>query len=348
MQQIRILMTCIGGLVTPGMIKNLRESIKGIYIVGVNMSPEAAGFSFVDKSYTVFSGKDMRYPKQILKIARKEKIDLVIPLSDEEMLSLSKAAADFAKAGIKVVCSDHNIIKIAQDKALMLQYLKAKGVLCPKFRVPNNLQELKRAVKDLGYPKKPVVFKPRNSRGARGFWLLNAKINKQNFILKSRDRQEITLEWLLEALENKKNFPKILVMEYLPGKDFNVDVLALKGESIYVIPNQRLVPKAGPGQVGLVKKDRQVQKYVAQIIKVFGFDYYVNVEVAYRLGRDTRPLIYEINPRISAPIIVNKQAGVDILKYGIDLALGRKIDQGKKFNTVKMVRYWQELFFKKD
>lgn len=348
MKQVRILITSAGGLVIPGMIKNLRASFKNIYIVGVDMDTEAVGFYLADKGHVICSGTDQKFPEQILKVAQEERVGLVLPLSDEEMLALSEKRDIFAREGIKVICSDHEIIKIAQDKALMLEYLKKKGVPCPEFRVPTNLQELERAIGELGYPEKCVVFKPRNSRGARGFWLLDANLNKADFILKSRDRQEITLEWLLDALKNEKEFPKVIVMEYLPGEDFNVDVLAWKGEPLFIIPNQRLLPKAGPVRVGLVKHDEKVRKYVEEVVKAFGFDYFVNVEVAYRSGEDERPLVYEINPRVSGPIVINKQAGVDALKLGLDLALGEKIPKNEKFEAVKMIRYWNELFIKSE
>ena len=69
-------------------------------------------------------------------------------------------------------------------------------------------------------------------------------------------------------------------MEYLAGSDFNVDVLAYQGTPLYIVPNERLLPQAGPVQVGLVREERKIQKLAEEVVKTFNFDYYVNVEIA--------------------------------------------------------------------
>lgn len=343
MHKVRILMTSVGGLVAPNMIRSLRHSTdNNIFIVGVDAKHDAVGFHFVDKSYIVLPGESEGYGKQLLNIAEKEDIDVVLPLSDEELLALASYKPRFEKRGICVACSDFETVKTALDKGFMLQFLRDKGLPCPDFRIPHTIEELKRSVMELGYPKKKVVFKPRRGRGARGFWLLDDDLDKKKMILESRERQQITIDWLLEALESKDEFPDILVMEYLSGSDFNVDVLAWRGDSFYIIPNERLVPKAGPVQVGCIRRDKNVEEMVRRVVKEFSFDYYVNVEVAYR--NTLKPFIYEINPRISAPIIANKAAGVDLLSYGIRLAMGEKINIRLKIKETGMFRFWNEVF----
>jgi len=343
--KIRMIITSVGGLVAPNIIKSLKQDdIDDFYIVGVDMYKDAVGFYFTDAEYVVPPGNSEEYSKELFKIAKKEKIDIILPLSDEEVIALSKCKKKFRKEGILIPCSEYKIVKISSNKSLTLKYLEEKGIDIPKYRVPHNINELKNDIFALGYPKEPVVFKPNCARGARGFWVINSNFSKENMILYNRVRQTISLEWLLESLKNINKFPEILVMEYLPGKDFNVDVLAWHGDSIYIIPNERLVPNAGPVQVGLIKKDKKVQKIVKKIVKTFEFDYWINVEVAYSKEPNSRPLVYEINPRISAPILANKAAGIDLLKIGIKLALGKKINRRLSFKETKMVRYWNEIF----
>lgn len=343
--KIRVLLTSVGGLVAPSMIKSLKECTSDeFYVVGIDMHKEAVGFYFTDRKYIVPSGDSDEYPEKLLNIAKKEKIDVILPLSDEELLNLSKNKKMFEKEGVLIACSDYEIINTASNKAAMLQFLGKRGILIPKYRIPHNINELQRNVESLGYPKESVVFKPQHSRGARGFWILRGDLDKRRMILQSRARQEITLDWLLESLDDNKQFPEVLVMEYLPCKDFNVDVLAKHGECFYVIPNQRIVPDAGPVQVGFIKEDEKVQNMTKRVVKEFGFDYWVNVEVAYRKEPDSRPLVYEINPRISAPIVANKAAGVDLLSLGIKLILGEEINRYLKIKETKMIRYWNECF----
>jgi len=346
-KKVRLLLTSVGGLVAPGMIRNLRASKEfDFYIVGVDTRKEAVGFNFSDASYVVPRGDDPSYKERLLEISRKEGVDVIIPLSDEETLSLSESKELFDKQGTKITCSDYDTVKVSSNKALMLEFLREKGLPVPDFYLPKGPEELEDMVRRIGYPQKKVVFKPTRARGARGFWLLNAALNKRDWVLKSRDRQEIALEWLIESLKDATSFPEVVIMEYLPGDDFNVDILAKNGRSIYVIPNKRVIPDAGPVQVGHILKDKHVQDLSAKAVEAFGFDYYVNIEIAYRLEPKLEPFIYEINPRASAPIVANKAAGVDLLVYGIKLALGEKIDEELKIRETKMVRFWDEVFTK--
>ncbi|MDD5529880.1 MAG: ATP-grasp domain-containing protein [bacterium] len=346
MYKPRVLFTSVGGLVVPNMIKSLREAFhNNIYIIGVDINSNAVGFHFTDKNYIVSKGNENGYTEKLLSISKKESIDVILPLSDEELLALAKDKSKFEREGIQVACSEYNIVKTAMDKAFMLQYLEKEGLPCPEYRIPSNLKELERDIKSLGYPNKKVVFKPRKSRGARGFWILNANLHKRRMILEDRDRQEITLEWLLESLKDNNKFPDILAMEYLPGDDFNVDVLSWKGKPIYTIPNERMLPKHGPVRVGHIRKNKKVETLVKQVVESFKFDYYVNVEVAYRSGTKANPFVYEINPRISAAVVANKAAGIDILTMGVKLALKKDFSKNINFKETQMIRYWNELFF---
>lgn len=340
----RILMTSVGGLVAPNIISGLKTGADDFYILGVDNDPKAVGFYFCDKHYVVLRGDEKGYAEEILKIARKEKIDIVIPGSDEELLALSERKEEFRKLGIVVAVSDKETVRIACDKAKMLEFLKGKGVEVPQFIVPRSLQAIREGAKKLGYPKRPVVFKPTRSRGARGFWLIDEKTDYRKDFLLSRDRQQMPLELLLKSFEGVSKIENALLMEYLPGDDFNVDVLAFRGKSFYTVPHQRLEPKAGPVRVGLMKSNPVVEKAVREIVEAFGFDYWVNVEVAFNQAARPRPLVYEINPRISAPIIATKSAGVDLLRLGIYMILGKEVPIGLKLKTTRMIRYWNELF----
>lgn len=339
------MLTSVGGLVAPNMIKSLRDfTFVKYHIVGVDMNKNAVGFFFTDKKYIVPPPTTTKYIDIIWEICQKEKIEIIIPLSDEETIALSKHKDEFRSEGIVVACSDHNSVLTSSDKGKLLSFLRERKIDIPLFKIPKSVNELEQFVYDLGYPNEPVVFKPRKSRGARGFWLISNKVNKIDFLLKSRERQDISLDWLLDAFQEVRVFPEVLLMEYLPGKDFNVDVLLLKSYPIYIIPNQRLTPKAGPVQNGLIKKDIKIEKMVKTVVDQFNFDFWVNIELAYSKPPHSRPLVYEINPRISAPIVANKAAGVDLLNYGIQLALGKHIPRNLDFTETRMMRYWNDFF----
>ena len=86
---ICVLLTSVGGLVAPGIIENLRRIPEVSRIVGVDASSDAIGFFLVDKSYVVPRGDENGYMDVLWSIIKAESVNLIIPASDEEVLTLS-------------------------------------------------------------------------------------------------------------------------------------------------------------------------------------------------------------------------------------------------------------------
>ena len=134
-------------------------------------------------------------------------------------------------------------------------------------------------------------------------------------------------------------------MQYLSGNDYNVDVLSWQGQTLYCIPIQRLVPNAGPVQVGRIVHDQSIDDMVIKIISTFGFSYNINVELAYPdQSNKGNPLVYEINPRISGPIAAYKQSGVNLFLFGLLMGLGYSYPKNLRYSSITMQRCWMEIY----
>jgi carbamoyl-phosphate synthase large subunit len=345
-KRIGVLLTSCGGLVIPGIVECLRaEKDWYFYIVGVDMQDQAVGAHFVDSFHTVPSGLEPAYPERILKVAQQENIDVIVPLSDEEVLALSQNRESFTEKGMAVLCSDMEAVATSSDKGKMLAFLQERGVPVPGFYQPASMVELDEAVELLGYPEQEIVLKPVRARGGRGFRILSEKVSGQDLVLKERYLQRFPYPALRPLLAEKPTLPPLMVMQYLSGRDFNVDALAWQGETLYCIPVERLVPEAGPVQVGRTVHDARIDAMVKQIVAAFGFSYNINVELAYPDDTDRgSPLIYEINPRVSAPIAMHRAAGVNLLLLGILLGMGRDIPRNLAYKDITMQRCWQEVY----
>lgn len=345
-EKIGVLLTSCGGLVIPGIVECLRaEKEYDFRIVGVDMQAKSVGMHFVDSFHTVPSGTHPDYPEKILELARRENIDVIVPLSDEEVVSLSHHRNSFAAEGITVLCSDAKAVETSADKGKMLTFLREKGVSVPRFACPATLAEMDEAVELLGYPEKELVLKPTKAHGARGFWIVSEKRNGQDLILKERQLQRLPYPVLRSLLAERPTLPPVVLMQYLYGRDFNVDALTLHGEMLYCMPIQRIIPDAGPVQMGCLVHDQHIDDMVEQIVAAFDFSYNVNVELAYpdETGQGD-PLVYEINPRASGPIAAHRPAGINLLLFGILLALGRDVDRGLNYSEITMQRCWREVY----
>ncbi len=343
----RIMMTSCGGLVVPGMVNLLRSCFDKLYILGVDRHNDAVGRHFVDVFSTVPSGDDKNYAEFVLNLSKQNHIQLIVPLSDEEALSLSRHRAEFCREGISVLCSDYDSVRIASDKGLLLKHLADFGIKTPSFFLPRTIEELDAAVEQLGYPENEVVMKPTSGRGARGFWILSEKVRGFDLLFKEKPLQRLPYKIIREFLSQAREFPRIMAMEYLRGPDFNVDVFyGEHGSPLHIIPIQRIKPSAGPVQVGKFVRDKKIDSMVREMSRAFSFNYLVNVELAYPAGNNTGvPLIYEINPRISAPIAAHKAAGVNLLYHAVMTGLGKPIPEELEFKeNALMERYWEDAY----
>lgn len=338
---ICILLTSVGGMVSPGIIENLRNIPKIDRIIGTDMSAEAIGFHFVDKGYIVPRGDAPDYITVLSELSERESVDVIIPGADEEVLALSRHKDTFKKKGISIICSPYDITSVAIDKGSMLTFLEQSGVSVPKYYLPTSKSELLKAVDELGYPSRPVVIKPRRGRGGRGFRVLKEDID----ILGTRESRDIRLKWFMDVVPENK-LSEIVLMEYLPGDDYSVDVLAGKGELFFVIPRRRIKAILGPSLIGEVVWNQEVVNVVEQVTKIFGFDSITNIQLKYSAAPEEMPMIYEINPRVSGTIVASTAAGIDLLNCGIKYALGMDIPAHTLPCPVKMTRYLKEYFEK--
>lgn len=343
---ISVIITSVGGEIIPGIIDALRsEDSYEFKIVGVDMEEDAVGQKFTNEFYTVPGGLESGYISRMVDISKREKIDVIVPLSDQETRSLSKNKDEFRSIGTEILTPNGESVEISSDKGSMLEYLDENGVSVPDYYLPNSFEELDQAVSELGYPEKKVVMKPRRQRSARGFWLLSDERSTQDLAMNEKCLQSLPYNSLRDLLTDKQSMPNVVVMEYLEGPDFNVDCLSVRGETVYQIPIRRVKPDAGPVQIGETIHNSQVQSMAKEICNSFEFEYNTNVELAYPTDKqEHEPLVYEINPRISGPIATHKAAGINLLLYGILTSLDEDIPLNKDFDEIRVNRCWQELY----
>ena len=334
---ICILITSVGGLVSPGIIDNLRSMPEVHRIIGTDVLSEAIGFYMVDKGYVVPHGDAPDYIDVLSMIVEQEAVNVIVPCSDEEVLTLSRHKDAFSERGVAILCSPYDVTSVAIDKGSMLTFLQERGIVLPHFYLPTTITELFEAAKELCYPDRPIVVKPRRGRGGRGVKVLRENIN----VLETRDSDEMKLEWFAEALG--QHFQGLVLMEYLPGEDYSVDVLSDRGRLLCIVPRKRIKGILGPSQIGETVWSQPVVDMVEAVVNCFGFDSNVNIQLRCS-AHDGMPMVYEINPRVSGTIVAGTAAGVDLLRYGIRHALGLDLPSGITMQPIRMIRYLKEYF----
>jgi len=349
MRDLKVLITAAGGPGAPGITWALRHNgERQIKVIGTDMDPAAVGFALMDGAYVVPHGMDPGFTSRMLEIAQQEKIDVILPLSTMELLAFAAAREEFEAIGARVAVSDYESLRIANDKGQLYDFLEAKGMPCaPEHRIVDNPADLVEAVQALGYPQSPVVVKPCIAGGSRGFRILDAQAETlDSFLSRKPEAVSTTLEALCRILEPANPFPTLVVMEYLPGKEYSVDLLADRGESLIVVPRSRDRIKQGISVRGTVERNEELIEMSNQVCRALGLSFNLNMQ--FRYAANGVPKLIEINPRLAGTVIMCVGAGVNLPYLGVKLALREPLPKIQIRWGVHMARYWQEIFYDPD
>lgn len=173
---MRILITGVGGPAGINFAKELSK-IKEIKLIGANAEKETIGKKFLQKFYTLPFASKLNFIEELNKIISNEKIDLLIPLVDEELVVVSQHIKNI---NCKVLISPEETIKFTTDKSKI--YEKLEEFLPTRY--------------DKSNPLFPLFVKPNIGRGGRDVHIVYDKYNLNKF-----DSNQYVFQEILEAPE---------------------------------------------------------------------------------------------------------------------------------------------------
>ena len=207
--------------------------------------------------------------KQIIK---DEDYDILIPGTDIELDKISKSKKEIeAETNCKIIISDLEVIKIANDKYLTFQFLKKNNFNPPNSCLPMDLNKF------LLTNPFPLIVKPRD--GARSIGL--HKVN--------------TMHELKFALENSSD---PIIQEYIDDKsgEMTAGTMTLEGSCYSSIILSRELRDGNTYKAKLLE-NKEANKFirsVSETLNPFG-----PCNFQFRLDRFGMPRIFEINSRFS-------------------------------------------------
>lgn len=315
-----VLLTCVGGEFAPELISKLKNSKKHqIKLIGVDENKNAIGRHFCDLFFKVPSGVDKKYEEVIQAIVKLHDVDLVIPTSDEEAISLSNSRDFFENHKCILASVEKDTLSILANKKKTHEYLKKHGIHTPKTLIAHNYEELKVITQKIYEELGQFVLKPINGRGGRGVYVISKKYKK---IKKYKDRREIHLDFnnFNNLFEHKyKDGYPFLIMERLLEPVIDIDLLGWKGKAIRVLPRRR-VNSAVPNDGHVFLNDDRLISLGESLIDIFQLSWLYDCDVMF--DSEGRPCVLELNPRLSGSVAVSISAGIPLLDDVIHLAKG--------------------------
>ncbi|MCX8020603.1 MAG: ATP-grasp domain-containing protein [Chitinophagaceae bacterium] len=347
-EKIHILMTGAGAPGAAGIIKCLSVADK-ICLFLVDKNPEAYSRYLPNPNISGFekvpSGNEPEYANELLRLCKKYEIDIVFPLVTNELIALSESLNLFHENGIKIPITPLPSLEIAINKSRLYQFLEWRGIPVPAFRVVENAEQFKTAVAELGYPEKPVCFKPSVSNGSRGFRILDAGKDERELLWKEKPYSAYIQPAEAERLLTGYPIPELLVSEYLPGDEFSVDCLANQGQAILIVPRIRRKMVNGISVMGELIHQKDIMEYCRSIVR----ELRLHGCIGFQLKQSARGdyLLVEINPRVQGSVSVLLGAGINLpwLAVKQELNMPVRTEELQVKWGVKFYRYWEDVFY---
>lgn len=316
MKKINVLVTSAGVATAVNVISALRLSKKYQFkIVAIDASKYASGLYLADKYYLVPTINNPYYFEKIVDICKKECIDIIFPLFSKEISIFAEKAKFLKELNFKLLLPEPKIVEICDNKVKFYQFLENYGFCFPKL--------IKKPI-DNNQVKFPLFMKPIKGSSTKNSFKIENPIELNYFLYK---------------------YPDNLIQEFIEGKEYTIDCLAIEGRTIAAIPRIRLNVKDGKTIVGKTIKHLKIIELSEELIKNLKFHGPCNIQIIENNFGDC--FIIEMNPRLAAGgLPLSVRSGVNIPELIVDYLMGNQIQPIKDFqDNLVMIRFFNEIFF---
>lgn len=268
--------------------KELGKRYPGSKVFTTDMHPEiSAACNVSDKYFKVKRVTDPTYIQNLLQLCTDNKIGMVIPTIDTELMVLSAHKNEFANKGISVIISGEKLVADCRDKRAIANFFTERNIPVPALMDKNN-------------PSFPLFIKP-----------YDGSLSTDTFLIRSKE----------ELTPYHYSNEKLMFMEYI-DKEFNdeytVDMYYGKDNMVKcIIPRKRIWVRGGEINKGLTCKNEIVGflfnrlKHIDTAIGCLTLQLFLNRE-----NRNITAI--EINPRFGGGFPLSYLAGGNYPGWLID------------------------------
>ncbi len=290
MKEIHILFTGVGRRIE--LLQAFRQSAlsgnMSIKIYGADMAGTAPALAYCDFTRKVCAMKAPNYISELVEICRQDKIDILIPTIDTDLLVLSENKSEIEAVGTKVLISEPDMIKVCRDKNNTSAFFVECGLWAP---MPvNDIREYKSGF--------PAFIKPKDGSSS-----INA--------FKVENSEE--LETYAAQVED------YIVQPFVSGREYTIDIFCdFDGNPISIVPRERMQVRAGEVLKTRITMDEVMIREAKSICEKFRPCGPITVQLI-RSDADGKDYYIEINPRFGGGAPLSIKAGAASPRYILDL-----------------------------
>ena len=251
---------------------------KELKIYGTDITDTAPAIAYCDYVRKVVSMKDEKYIDNLLQICEKDKINLIIPTIDFDLLELSTRKQDFENIKTRVMISSPEMIRICRDKNYTSRFFLNCGLHAP---IPVNDWKMYKG-------SYPAFIKPKDGSSS-----IHA------FKVENEEELKIYI----------RHIDDYIIQPFIEGKEYTIDIFCdWEGNPLSIIPRERVQVRAGEVLKTRITMDQvmiEESKILCKVFKACG-------PMTVQLIRDIHTGVdyfIEINPRFGGGAPLSMKAG---------------------------------------
>jgi carbamoyl-phosphate synthase large subunit len=318
---MNVLLTSVGRRIS--LLRAFRRELRALpqrgRVFATDVSTLSAGYHDADAGLQVPRSTDPAYVPRLLEIVRAERIHVIVPLIDTDLVPLAQHREAFLEHGCHVIVSDLEQVLLTRDKAVSAERFRALGFDAPRVFGPAELEHLEA----LPYP---VFVKPAGGSSSIG-------ATRADDVETLRYHLARTAAPVVESFED--------------GEEFTIDVFAdFQGRPRCVVPRRRLETRAGEVSKGLTVKDRAMMAAASRLVSALGGCRGCITLQCFRTV-DRRYVFFEANLRFGGGYPLSYEAGANFPAWILRLVAGEEIPPFDEWEDgLLMLRYDDAVFVK--
>lgn len=300
MNELRVLVFPCGTEIGLEIHSSLKFS-NHIELYGANSIPDHARFVYKNYIEGVPFVDKPGFVGAIVKIVKDKKIDLIFPTHDSVVLKLARVKD---KLGCRLITSPLKTCEIARSKKKTYEFF-VKILRTPKVYQPTD--------RNITFP---VFLKPEVGQGTRGTFKANTKEDVEFYLKKD---------------------PTLMILEYLPGKEYTVDCFTDRHKELrFIGPRERTRIVNGISVNSFPIKNPKIEEITKLINDLLEFRgvWFFQVKEA----KNGELTLMEIAPRVGGTMGLTRNLGVNLPLLSVFDALDYDIEIIKNKHYVEVER----------
>ena len=309
-----------------GIVRSLGS--KGIHVgvLAASSGDLSSRSCYCHATYVIPSTERDSFVPAVVNILRRMRYDLIIPQSQEAIVSLAPHKSELASL-TKLEIPDYDKIRSASDKRYVYELAQGAGVPVPHTVYPVNLEDVNNWVSEFDYPL--VIKSARESPG----YTLYPRYPRSRADLLGAGRSFCEQEGYTEG--------NLLLQEFIPGHGCGFFALYQDGVCKRIFMHRRIrenPPSGGRSSCAESFYDARLRDYGTRLLDLLGWHGVAMVEFRYDV-RDGNYNLMEINPRFWGSLDLALAAGVDFPHYLCQMAQGHTLEYSEEYKR-KLRFHW--------